>query len=104
MIIGRMTKRVDLQYPKPIADGRGGRKIDWKNGGRIWAEIKKPIVSVLEQSGAVSSILTSEMSIRQRRDISRGWRVLCEGKTYDVIHTYDINRDATILVCKEVIK
>lgn len=107
MIIGRANKRILLQYPSPVADGRGGRKTNWESDRNrtVWAEVKKPIIEeVLSQSGAVSSILTREISIRQCRDISRGWRVVCDGKIYEVVHTYDINRDATILVCKEVVK
>ena len=104
MIIGRMNRRVELVHQVAASDGQGGRTTTRVTVTTVWAEFRKPTLSVVEQNGALASEVTREISVRYRTDVRRGWRVICDGRTYDVLHTYDINREATIMVCREVIK
>lgn len=104
MIIGRMNRRVALSHQVTASDGQGGRTTTWQTVDTVWAEFRKPTLSVVEQNGAIASEATQEVSVRYRTDVRRGWRVICEGRTYEVLHTYDINREATIMVCREVVK
>lgn len=104
MIIGIMNHRIDLHRLDTTPDAMGGRKPEWKKDSTVWAEFKKPAVAVVAQNGAVVSEMTREISIRYRKDVRRGWRVIYDGRIYDVEHTYDIGKNATIMVCREVAK
>ena len=98
MIIGRMDKRIELQsYVKKSG-------IDaWTTQATVWAEFKKNEFKTVEVAGNVISELMKEISIRYRADIKKGWRVLYGNKTFEVKHTYDYKKIATILVCSEVV-
>ena len=104
MIIGIMNRRIDLYRQETIVDKMGGRKKEWKKDSTVWAEFKKPALAVVAQDGTVASEMTQEISIRYRSDVKRGWRVTYSRITYDVIHTYDIGKTATVMVCREVVK
>jgi len=103
MIIGRMNWRITLQQPVKLADGMGGSKSEWRDVAVVWAEFRIPNAKELTAMGTVISDLVRPISIRRRRDVKRGWRVLNDGRIYDVQHTYDIDFETTILVCREVV-
>ena len=104
MIIGRMNRRVELVHQVTVSDGMGGRSTTWQTVTTVWAEFRKPTLSVIEQNGALASEITREISVRYRTDVKRGWRVICDGRTYEVLHTYDYSRETTVIVCREVVK
>lgn len=54
--------------------------------------------------GAVSSDLTYEIVLRRENQIVPGWRVLHEGKTFNVLHSYDGYDNATVLQVREIQK
>ena len=104
MIIGKMNWRITLQRPVKIPDGMGGSKSDWQDIAVVWAEFRNPNMKELTAMGTVVSDLIRQISIRRRKDIKRGWRVLNNSRIYEVQHTYDINLETTMLVCQEVVK
>jgi SPP1 family predicted phage head-tail adaptor len=98
MLIGRMNKRIELQsYVKTSGIGA------WTTQVTLWAEFKKPELKTVEVAANITSELIREISIRYRTDIKKGWRVLYGNKTFEVKHTYDYEKMATILVCSEVV-
>lgn len=105
MIIGRMDKRVSLYKPVTEADQGGGRKTTWQFVGRAWAELRRPKTSLINEAGAVVSVLTQEIMIRYRDDVARGWRVKYNDRVFEIIHPpYDYNRADMILICREVVR
>lgn len=104
MIIGRLNRRIELLRPGRQPDGQGGYYQNWPTAATVWAEFKKPSLSVAEVNGALASEVTREISVRYRTDVRRGWRVVCAGRTYEILHTYDYGREATVLVCREVVR
>lgn len=102
MISGRMNWRVTLLQPAKIPDGMGGSRSDFKPVGKVWAELRNVNTKEVPVAGAAASDLVRQISIRRRADVRRGWRAQIGGRSYDVLNTYDINREATMLICREV--
>jgi len=107
--IGKLDKRIKLLRPNLIPDGAGGFKpIPGSDKfvvvTTVWAEFLKPRVATLVETGAVISEMTREIKIRNRADVRKGWRIGWGNKTFDVLHTYETERDATMLVCREVVR
>ncbi len=102
MISGRMNWRVTLLQPVKIPDGMGGSRSDFQPVGKVWAELRNVNTKEVPAVGAAASDLVRQISIRRRADVRRGWRAQIGGRFYDVLNTYDINREATMLVCREV--
>lgn len=89
MLIGKLDKQITILKPIDVPDGQGGRNREWVTAFMPWASIKVPRSSVLNVQGAVSSDLTYEIVLRRDNQIVPGWRVLHEGKTFNVLHSYD---------------
>jgi SPP1 family predicted phage head-tail adaptor len=103
MIIGRLKWRITLLQPVKTPDGMGGSKTTYQPVGKVWAEFRNPNVKEIPAVGTVVGDLVRLISIRRRTDIKRGWRAQNDGRTYDVLHTYDIDRETTVIVCREVV-
>lgn len=103
MIIGRMNWRITLLQPVKNPDGMGGSKTTYQDAGKVWAEFRIPNTKEIPAIGTVVSDLVRLISIRRRTDIKRGWRVQNDTRTYDVLHTYDIDLETTVLICREVV-
>jgi len=105
MNIGQMDKRVTLKAPVDIADNMGGYDTEWSEGITVWAEIKKPALSTVGDTGTIMAVMTWEIGIRYREDVEREWRVEYGDKVFSVEHTYNLGRrEKTVLVCREVIR
>ena len=103
MIVGRMSWRITLLQPVKTPDGMGGSKTNYQVAGKVWAEFRNPRAKEMTAVGTVISDLVRLISIRRRTDIKRGWRAQNNNRTYDVLHTYDIDRETTMLICREVV-
>lgn len=100
MNIGKMTKRVTLQKPTRVEDSETGVATKFIDVATVWAEEKKI------RAGAIVNFVDSlnvEYGIRYRKDVSKGWRMVCDGRTFGVKATYPVRRDETVLVCEEVV-
>lgn len=103
MIIGRMDKRVILRRPIKADDGQGGKiKTDDPQGITVWAEFRKPSLQVVAVNGDVVSVMTREISIRYRPDVSRGWKLEYKNKVFEILGTYQPDKETTIMICKDV--
>ena len=102
MLIGKLDKQITILKPIDFPDGQGGRNREWVTAFTPWASIKVPRSSVLNVQGAVSSDLTYEIVLRRENQIVPGWRVLHEGKTFNVLHSYDGYDNATVLQVREI--
>jgi len=100
MNIGKMNKRGTLQMPVRITDSAKGYVTGYEDVSNVWAELMKP------RAAAVANFvenLNIEIAIRHRTDAYKGWRFVCDGKTYGVLATYAEGRDRTIMICEEVV-
>lgn len=94
MLIGRLNKRIQLQA---FVDKK------WVTQQTIWAEFKTPTYKTETLAGNVASELTREINIRYNTTVKKGWRVVWENKIFDIKHTFDYQKTATVLVCLEVV-
>ena len=94
MLIGKLDKQITILKPIDVPDGQGGRNREWVTAFMPWASIKVPR----------SSDLTYEIVLRRDNQIVPGWRVLHEGKTFNVLHSYDGYDNATVLQVREIQK
>lgn len=102
MIIGNLKNRIGLQSPTDTDDGSGGYNTAYVSAGSAWAEIKTPRAATINAAGGIASELMREVKIRYRPAVQVGWRVTLGGSTYEVMHTYPVDRDWTIMLCKEL--
>jgi len=102
---GKLDKRITLQQREKTDDGQGGRKPgEWVDVVSVWAEFRTPNVKELALTGSIVSDLVRQVIIRRRPDVCRGWRVLYGTRTFEVQHTFDYDKQTTVLVCREVVK
>lgn len=104
MIIGRMKERLELLEPVRTPNGSGGYATVMTSRGTVWAEKKKPDLKTEVIAGAISSVLLSEFNIRYHSTVKKGWQGKHEGRTYSIEHTFDYGKQATVLICREVVK
>lgn len=104
MLIGKLDKQITILKPIDVSDGQGGRNREWVTAFKPWASVKVPHGTVANVQGAISSDLTYEIVLRRNNKIVSGWRVLHDGKTFNILHSYDGYDNATILQVREVIK
>jgi len=107
--IGKLDKRIKLLRPNLIPDGAGGFKPVPGEGKfvvvtTVWAEFLEPRVATMQETGTVVSEMNRGIKIRNRADVRKDWRVGWGIKTFEVQHTYDPDRAATIMVCREVVR
>jgi SPP1 family predicted phage head-tail adaptor len=109
MKAGKMRWRITLQKPDREPDGQGGYKkktgsTGFADAATVWAEFRTPNVKEQAATGTIVSDLIRSITIRRRADIRRGWHVLYDKRTFEVLHVYEYDSFTTALVCKEVIK
>ncbi|MBU2703880.1 SPP1 family predicted phage head-tail adaptor [Sporomusaceae bacterium BoRhaA] len=108
MIIGRMNKRIKLQKPNLIPDGRGGQKPapppapEYLDVATVWAEFRNPNFKELSAMGTAVSEMNQLTSIRRRTDIQRGWRFLYGTKKFNVLNTFEPDRETTMIVARDI--
>lgn len=101
-MIGQLKNRIELQSPSDAADGSGGFTTTWIPKYLVWAEIKTPKSATINAAGGIASELMREVKIRFRPAVQVGWRVTTGGSTYEVMHVYPVDREWTIMLCKEI--
>lgn len=102
MSIGDLKNRIEMQRPIETADGSGGYVTAFVTAYLAWAEIKTPRAATVNAAGGIASELMREVKIRFRPAVLVGWRVTAGASTYEVVHTYPIDREWTIMLCKEL--
>lgn len=108
MSVAAKDKKVILQKPNLVPDGAGG----WKSGpgdkwlpiAIVWAEFWKPKVVTAQATGTMLSELTRNIIIWRRNDVKKGCRALYGTKIFSIEHSYDYEKNETMIVCKEVVK
>lgn len=102
MIIGGLKNRIGLRSPVDAADGSGGYSTTYASAGNAWADIKTPRAATVNAAGGIASELMREVKIRFRPAVQVGWRVTTGGSTYEVMHVYPVDREWTMMLCKDL--
>ena len=98
-----LDRRGDIYAKTAKEDDAGGRRASFEKAATVWGKALRPHFTDTVAEGSHSVILTQGILIR-RREVEQGWRVMMDGKRYDVIHVDDSQRGETTLTCKEVSK
>ena len=101
-MIGELKNRIDLQSPTDTEDGSGGYSTAYVSAGSAWAEIKTPRAATVNAAGGIASELMREVKIRFRPAVQVGWRVTAGASTYEVMHVYPVDREWTMMLCKDL--
>ena len=93
--VGKLNRHIDLL--RPVMQGK------WKIAASVWAAIHRPgIRSGAMIGSAAAVIITQGVTIRQRSDIKKGWRIRYNGEIYDVIHIDSSVSGVLTLTCKDI--
>ena len=68
--------------------------------------MKKPKLTSMIENGAVISDMTFEIVIRYFPKVKKDWIVknITDDRQNNVLHSYELDKATTIIVCREVIK
>lgn len=98
--VGKLDKRIDLIEPV----GAGTYKV----AATVWAIFRRPgIKSGAMLGSAAAVVITQGVTIRERKDVRKGWRIRYpagdkRGALYDVIHVDASVRRELTLTCKDI--
>ena len=89
---GRLDRRLTLQRRTLIENDYGEGVETWNDLATVWAE--KIPVRGFERYAAMQTVAEVEerFKIRYRKDLTPLDRVICDGKTYDVLGVIEIGR------------
>jgi SPP1 family predicted phage head-tail adaptor len=101
---GQLDKRMILQAPTIARADDGAETITWTSLATIWAGIRSLRGREYWQARQVNSDVSHEVTIRYRARISPRFRLIFEGRTFEIltIINSDEGRESLILMCKEV--
>lgn len=99
---GRLSTRITLYEYRDVEDGRGGRRREYVEYGDVWADVRPPSTRDVIATGTPASELMRQIIIRRHSKVARGWRVKLKGDTQEVVHVYDLDRECTSLLVKEL--
>lgn len=103
-IIGELNKRVTIQYPTKVSDGRGRFDITWNDAATVWAAIWPISAKESIQSDRLFGEITHRIRIRYRRNIRTSWRIKFGDRKFNIsgppINPSEKNKWLDI-ICKE---
>lgn len=103
MLIGKLNKRIKFLISEEISDGMGGVELTWKETSPIWGEFRTPRIREQISAGIPAAQLNSEILVRKMNKLpSRGHRALVDGKIFEIIAIYDLNKDIAAIQVKEI--
>lgn len=104
MIIGKLNHRVTLlQYSAAAEDEGFGPAKEWREIATVWAQIHAPRIQAVAAVGSGDAvIITQGITIRKRNDVEKGWRVLLDGRLYNVIHV-DSSKSAQLTLTTKAV-
>lgn len=90
-MIGRLNKKVTVQYPVVAPDGMGGFTETWTNLDTIWAALWP--ISAKEQIQSMSNTMetTHRVRARYRSDIKHNYRIKFGNRCFNIISIINPN-------------
>ena len=98
--VGKLDRRIDLL--EPVGSGM------YRVTATVWAAFRRPgIKSGAMMGSAAAVVITQGVTIRERKDVRKGWRIRYPagdkwGALYDVIHVDASVRHELTLTCKDI--
>lgn len=84
MQVGRLNKRITLQYPTRVRDAMGGYVDTWEDAATVWAG-KWSVSSIEMKSGLqVSMVRIQKFMIRFRHKLLPSWRIKYGNEYYNI--------------------
>ncbi len=99
-----MRETIALLTPAPAPDEGGGRRLDYVEGSRLWAEIARLPTTQDFLGDRRRRLRRLAVTIRTRRDIAPGARIRLAGDDYEVasIEDADDRGRRLTLICEEI--
>jgi len=90
-MIGRLNKRITVQYPTETADNVGGFTTTWNDLATIWAAIWPTSARELIQSMSNVMEITHRIRIRYRDDILHNYRISFGTRYFNIVSIINPN-------------
>lgn len=85
MQAGKLNKRVSLQRPARVQNGRTGSMSDgWEEVRKQFASIEPLSVNAFVAAKAAQSRVSARIVLRYRDDITSAWRIVHKGRIYSI--------------------
>lgn len=101
---GWLRRRVTLQKPVEVQDGFGQAVVTWADVDTVWANAAPLTGRELFTAQAVHAKLSMRFTVRYRADAASTWRVMYQGRPYQVVQDpidIDDRRTFLELLCEE---
>jgi len=82
--IGRMNKRITLQYKTLVSDGMGSFTASWVDIATVWAAIIPVSTKERMMADQVSGEITHRIRTRYRRNIRASWRIKFGNRYFNI--------------------
>jgi SPP1 family predicted phage head-tail adaptor len=103
MIAGPLDRRVTLQRPAETRGAAGDSLIGYQTVAEVWAGKRDMRGREVLAAGATLAEVETLITIRWRSDIRPAWRVLLDGRAYDIQGMAEVGRrDGLELRCVAV--
>ncbi len=101
--IGRLDKRVTVQYPTKVSDAMGGFTLTWTDHGTIWAAIMPVSANDMIQAAQQVMNITHRIRIRYRSKFKTSWRIKFGLRYFAVVSILNPNEhnEWLDLLCRE---
>jgi SPP1 family predicted phage head-tail adaptor len=97
---GRMTARLDLEFPLDTPDGQGGAVRSYTAGGAMWTLIAPRSAVAAEEGEGGRPSVEHDLWIRHRSDIVAGARFRKGARVFSVLTAFDPDETRRYLVCR----
>ena len=86
MRAGRLRHRVTIQRGTPGQDAYGAEVLTWSDVATVWAEVHTPFTGNEQtQMDERIAMMTHQVTIRHRNDVTAKMRLLWDGRTLEII-------------------
>lgn len=92
MLAGRLDRRATLQRPVEARGAAGDSLITYETVAEVWAGKRDLRGREVLAAGATLAEAETFITIRWRSDLRPAWRVLLDGRAFDIQHAAEIGR------------
>ena len=103
MEVGKLNKRITLQYPANVSDGMGGYTTTWTDSLDVWASIWPVSATETIQSMQPAMTITHRINMRYRSTVQPEWRIKFGERYFDIVSMInpEERNEWLYLLCKE---
>jgi SPP1 family predicted phage head-tail adaptor len=104
MRAGKLRDLVTLQSPVGTRDEVGQRTASWQSQGEVWADCQNLRGREYFAAAQVQQETSVKVQIRRRDDVQPDWRLVWEGRNYDVVSAVRVGTTMTELLVLQGVK